>query len=145
MKKLITIAFIALIAISCQQKVDVSGIKDQTMKLHDVVMADHSTIIDHQMKLDTLLKNLTDLKVKFPTIDTLTENAEMENIMADLVKAEDQMNDWMHNFNGDFKSEADTATFNYFQKEHDKIATIDQLYKTEIKKSTTYLKKFNKP
>lgn len=144
MKKIITICAISIFAIACKPKADVKTIKDETMKLHDVVMGDHSKIIDNQMKIDTLLKSLGNLKSKFPTIDTVAEKTEMLKIMADLVKAEDNMNDWMHNFDGDFNNNADTAVFNYYQKEHDKIAKVDQLYKAEIKKSNEYLSKFNK-
>lgn len=144
MKKIITICVIAITAIACQPKAEVHNIKAETMKLHDLVMAEHGKIIDNQMKIDTLLTSLTELKSKFPTIDTLAEKAEMVKIMADLVKAEEQMNDWMHNFNADFKSQSDTATNNYYQKEHDKIAKVSELYQLEIKKSSTYLSKFNK-
>jgi hypothetical protein len=144
MKKLIIIAAYAIFALACKPKADVTTIKDETMKLHDVVMADHSKIIGNQMKIDTLLKNLGDLKTKFPAIDTATEKVEMQKLMTDLVKAEESMNDWMHNFNGDFKNEADTAIYNYYKREHDKIAKVDELYKTEIKKSDTYLAKFKK-
>ncbi|TKC02748.1 hypothetical protein FA045_04765 [Pedobacter cryotolerans] len=134
----------AFFAVACKPKADVNTIKDETMKLHDVVMANHSKIIGHQMKIDTLLKNLVDLKTKFPSIDTAAEKLEMQKLMIDLVKAEESMNDWMHNFNGDFKNEADTAVYNYYKKEHDKIAKVDELYKSEIKKSDTYLAKFKK-
>lgn len=144
MKKLITFCTIAIFAAACKPKADVKTIKDETMKLHDVVMGEHSKIIDNQMKIDTLLKNLGDLKSKFPTIDTAVEKVEMGKLMADLVTAEESMNDWMHNFNADFTSKADTAVFNYFKIEHDKIAKVEQLYKSEIKKSNTYLSKFNK-
>lgn len=144
MKKLITICIITMVAVACKPKADVKTIKEETMKLHDVVMGEHSKIIDNQMKIDTLLKNLGDLKSKFPTIDTAVEKTEMVKLMADLVIAEESMNDWMHNFNADFTNKADTAVFNYFKIEHDKIAKVEQLYKTEIKKSNTYLSKFNK-
>ena len=144
MKKLIIISAIAIFAVACKPKADVNKIKNDTMKLHDVVMADHSKIIGNQLKIDTLLKNLGDLKTKFPAIDTVTEKIEMQNLMSDLVSAEESMNDWMHNFNGDFKNEADTAVYNYYKKEHDKIAQVNELYKAEIKKSNTYLAKFNK-
>jgi len=144
MKKLITISAIIIFAIACKPKADVKTIKADTMKLHDVVMGEHSKIIDNQMKIDTLLKNLDDLKSKFPTIDTASEKTEMVKLMADLVIAEESMNDWMHNFNSDFTNKTDTAVFNYYQKEHDKIAKVEQLYQAEIKKSNTYLSKFNK-
>lgn len=144
MKKLITICTIAIVAVACKPKADVKTIKEETMKLHDIVMAEHGKIIDNQMKIDTLIASLGELKSKFPNIDTLAEKTEMAKIMADLVIAEESMNDWMHNFNGDFTNKADTAVFNYFKIEHDKIAKVNELYQLEIKKSSTYLSKFKK-
>ncbi len=144
MKKLITICIITIVAVACKPKADVKTIKDETMKLHDIVMAEHGKIIDNQMKIDTLLKNLGDLKSKFPVIDTAVEKAEMVSLMADLVIAEESMNDWMHKFNADFTNKADTAMFNYFKTEYDKIAKVNELYQLEIKISSTYLSKFNK-
>ena len=55
MKKLILIAAMAIFAVACQPKADINTIKEETMKLHDAVMADHSKIIGNQMKIDTLL------------------------------------------------------------------------------------------
>lgn len=144
MKKLITVCSIAIATISCKPKADVNKVKEETMELHDVVMANHGKIIDNQMKIDTLLKDLNDLKVKFPAIDTAVEKAEMTKLLENLVKAEESMNDWMHNFNADYQNKPDTAILNYYQKEYNKISKVDQLYKNEIKKSSTYLAKFKK-
>jgi hypothetical protein len=144
MTKLITVCFIAIAIISCKPKADVNKIKEQTMELHDVVMANHSKVIDNQMKIDTLLKGLNDLKVKFPAIDTAVEKAEMKKLLESLVKAEESMNDWMHNFNADYQNKLDTAILNYYQKEYDKISKVHQVYNNEIKKSSTYLSKFKK-
>lgn len=144
MTKLITVCIIAIVTVSCKPKADVNKVKEETMKLHDVVMAEHSKIIDNQMKIDTLLRSLVDLKGKFPTIDTAVEKAEMTKIYGNLVKAEESMNDWMHNFNANYKDELETEILNYYKKELDKISKVDLLYQTEIKKSSTYLSKFKK-
>ncbi len=144
MTKLITVCLIAIATISCKPKADVNKVKEETMELHDVVMANHGKIIDNQMKIDTLLKGLNDLKAKFPAIDTAVEKAEMTMLLENLVKAEESMNDWMHNFNADYQNKLDTAILNYYQKEYNKISKVDQLYQNEIKKSSTYLAKFKK-
>ncbi|WP_448634734.1 hypothetical protein [Pedobacter panaciterrae] len=148
MKKIIFVAFIALIAAACTQqkdgKTDYKAVRDEVMKFHDVVMGDHSALVNNQMKLDTLLKNLSGLKIKFPDVDTVKEKQAMLAMVNDLSKAEDQMNDWMHKFEPDVTGKSNEAAIKYFKDERKKIEIIDSLYKQEIKLSDDYLSKFKK-
>nr|WP_294875060.1 hypothetical protein [uncultured Pedobacter sp.] len=148
MKKIIFVAFIALIAAACTQQkngtTDYKAVRDEVMKFHDVVMGDHSALVNNQMKLDTLLKNLSGLKIKFPDVDTVKEKQVMIAMVNDLSKAEDQMNDWMHKFEPDVTGKSNEVAVQYFQDEKKKIEIIDSLYKQEIKLSDDYLSKFKK-
>ena len=148
MKKIIFVAFIALIAAACTQQkngtTDYKAVRDEVMKFHDVVMGDHSALVNNQMKLDTLLKNLSGLKIKFPDVDTVKEKQAMLAMVNDLSKAEDQMNDWMHKFEPDVTGKSNEVAVQYFQDERKKIGIIDSLYKQEIKLSDDYLSKFKK-
>ncbi|MNY82604.1 hypothetical protein D3C86_2248100 [compost metagenome] len=58
--------------------------------------------------------------------------------------AEDSMNDWMHKFEPDVTGKSNDEAIQYFEAEKAKIATIDSLYKVEIKVSGEYLSKFKK-
>ena len=148
MKKIIFVAFIALIAAACTQQkngtTDYKAVRDEVMKFHDVVMGDHSALVNNQMKLDTLLKNLSGLKIKFPDVDTVKEKQVMIAMVNDLSKAEGQMNDWMHKFEPDVTGKSNEVAVQYFQDEKKKIEIIDSLYKQEIKLSDDYLSKFKK-
>jgi hypothetical protein len=148
MKKIIFVAFIALIAAACTQQkngtTDYKAVRDEVMKFHDVVMGDHSALVNNQMKLDTLLKNLSGLKIKFPDVDTVKEKQVIIAMLNDLSKAEDQMNDWMHKFEPDVTGKSNEVAVQYFQDERKKIGIIDSLYKQEIKLSDDYLSKFKK-
>jgi GTPase involved in cell partitioning and DNA repair len=148
MKKIIVVAFIALIAAACTQQsngtTDYKAVRDEVMKFHDVVMGDHSALVNNQMKLDTLLKNLSGLKIKFPDVDTVKEKQVILAMVNDLSKAEDQMNDWMHKFEPDVTGKSNEVAVQYFQDEQKKIEIIDSLYKREIKLSDDYLSKFKK-
>ncbi|HKG05594.1 MAG TPA: hypothetical protein VKB19_04015 [Pedobacter sp.] len=147
MKKLIVIIFIAT-AMGCSEqpgKVDYKSKRDEVMSLHDVVMADHGIIVENQMKLDTLLKDLKGLKIKYPEVDTAKEKANISSLLADLTKAEDQMNNWMHKFEPDVSDKSKEAAVQYFEAEKLKISQIDSLYKKEIISSNAYLHQFRKP
>ena len=142
MKKLIGILFIAIAAIACTQKGDYKVVRDEVMKFHDVVMADHNKIVNNQMLLDTLIKDMKGLKAKFPGLDTLKEKAAMTALSNKLSKAEDSMNNWMHQFEPDVTGKSNEAAIQYFETEKSKIAGIDSLYKIEIRLSGDYLSKF---
>ncbi|TCC97087.1 hypothetical protein [Pedobacter hiemivivus] len=144
MKKSIGALFIAIGAIACTQKGDYKVVRDDVMKFHDVVMADHGKIVNNQMALDTLMKDIKGLKTKFPELDTLKEKTEINALLSKLTQAEDSMNDWMHKFEPDVTGKSNEAAIKYFESEKAKIAAIDSLYKSEIKLSDDYLSKFKK-
>lgn len=143
MKKIAGIVLLAVLA-ACQQVTDYKVVRDDVMKFHDTVMADHGIIIDNQMKLDTLLKDFKALKEAFPGVDTLKERAAMTTLKLELVKAEDAMNNWMHQFEPDVTGKSNEEAVKYFKAEKKKIADIDSVYKQEIKISREYLLKFKK-
>lgn len=146
MKNILGIVLIASVAVACNQKkeTDYKVVRDEVMKFHDVVMADHGVIVNNQMKLDTLLKDLKGLKLKFPEVDTLKEKDAIATLIKDLTTAEDSMNDWMHKFEPDVTGKSNEVAVAYFNEEKAKIAAVDSLYKKEIGLSNAYLEKFKK-
>lgn len=135
---------LAIVAMACTQTGDYKKERDEVMKFHDLVMGDQSVIVNNQMKLDTLLKDLKGLKTRFPEIDTLKEKATIQTLLKDLTTAEDGMNDWMHKFEPDVTGKSNEESVKYFIAEKAKIKAVDSLYKKEIKSSDAYLSKFKK-
>lgn len=137
---------LSIVAMACSQTTttDYKTERDEVMKIHDVVMGDHSAIVNNQMKLDTLLNDLKGLKVKYPEVDTLQEKEKIKGLIDDLSKAENLMNDWMHKFEPDVSGKSNEESISYFKAEHVKILAVDSLYKKEIKLSDEYLSKFGK-
>ncbi|MBB2150493.1 hypothetical protein GM920_16465 [Pedobacter sp. LMG 31462] len=135
---------LAITAMACTQTVDYKKERDEVMKFHDLVMGDHSMIVNYQMKLDTLQQHMAALKTKFPEIDTLKEKENIKGLLKDLSTAEDSMNDWMHKFEPDITGKSNEEAVRYFQKEKAKIVAVDSLYKKEIKSSEAYFNKFKK-
>lgn len=144
MKKLVGAMLLAITAVACTQPVDYKKERDAVMKFHDVVMGDHSMIVNYQMKLDTIQQNMAALKTKHPEIDTLKEKETITALLKDLAAAEDSMNDWMHKFEPDITGKSNEEAIQYFQKEKAKIVAVDSLYKKEIKSSEDYFSKFRK-
>jgi GTPase involved in cell partitioning and DNA repair len=148
MKKITVILFMAIVAVACnqqqKQETDYKVVRDEVMKFHDVVMADHGVIVSNQMKLDTLVKDLKGLKLKFSEVDTVKEKETINALIKDLTIAEDSMNDWMHKFEPDVTGKSNEVAVQYFKDEKAKIAAVDSLYKKEIGLSNAYLEKFKK-
>jgi GTPase involved in cell partitioning and DNA repair len=127
-----------------QKTDDYKVVRDEVMQFHDAVMEDQGVIVKNQMKVDTLLRDLKGLKTKFPDIDTVQEAAALKSLRKRLVKADDNMNNWMHQFEPDVTGKSNVEAVAYFQTEKKKIATIDSVYKQEIKNSGVYLKRFSR-
>jgi hypothetical protein len=144
MKKLTGILLLTAAIIACKQPVDYKKVRDEVMQFHDVVMADQHIVLSNQLKLDTLLKDLKGLKAKFPEVDTLIEKEDIKALIADLTKADDQMNNWMQQFEPDVTGKSNEVAVQYFRDEMVKIVAVDSLYKKEIRASGAYLRKFGK-
>lgn len=134
----------ATVVIACTQSPNYKQERDEVMKFHDVVMEDHGTLVNNQMKLDTLLHDLPALKQKNPALDTAKEKMVMRATLDRLNKAEELMNDWMHKFEPDVTGKSNEDAVKYFKDEKTKIVKVDSLYKAEIKLSDTYLAQFKK-
>lgn len=139
MKNFIQMLCLVAIVVSCTPKENNENVKTELMKFHDQLMMDNDAIIGNQMKLDTLLRDMKGLKAKNPTIDTVKEKEQINKMLNRLTDVEDKMNDWMHNFNADFKDPSPEVTLNYFKSEREKIAAIANAYQQEIKLSNAYL------
>jgi hypothetical protein len=144
MRLLLGIFAIAITAGACTPAANYKSERDEVMKFHDVVMEDHGKLIDYQMKLDTLLKNLPALKTKYPELDTLKEKEAIKDTQGRLNRAEDLMNDWMHKFEPDVTGKSDAEAVAYFKSERIRIGGVDSVYKSEIRLSNAYLSKFRK-
>ena len=147
MRSIVILLFLIGVISGCAQpnKIeDYKAVRDEVMQFHDEVMKDQGVIVKNQMKLDTLLKDLKGLKTSFPSVDTVKEAAALKSVKERLVKADDDMTNWMHQFEPDITGKSNKEAVAYFQAEKKKIASIDSVYKQEIKSSGIYLKKFNK-
>ena len=144
MKRFLSVLAVAAIAGACTPAVNYKTERDEVMKFHDVVMEDHGVLIANQMKLDSLLKDLPGLKKRVPSIDTAKEKVVLQISIERLKHAETLMNDWMHKFEPDITGKSIDEAIKYFRAERLKIASIDSLYKGQIKASNQYLSQLGK-
>lgn len=134
---IIIIAFAA-----CKPQADYKTKRDEVIKLHDVVMADQGKVVSREIQITDILKDLRALKSKNPDIDTLVEKDSLHIIHGRLSKADEAMNDWMHQFEPDVTGKSNEEAVQYFEAEKLKIQKVDTLFKQEIKAADAYLSKF---
>lgn len=135
---------IAAIISSCKQNADFKAIRKQVLDQHDQIMIDGERAMNNKMKLDTLaMTGLLKIKEMQPALDTAVEQQHIKAITKQLNAADEQMNDWMHNFSADAKGKNDDEATRYFTAEKIKVQQLDSVYKAVLKASGDYLKKFN--
>ncbi|WP_457289796.1 hypothetical protein [Pedobacter sp. UYP24] len=144
MKGIKMILFIVVVLAACTQKEDYKKVREEVMGFHNLVMDDQEKIVSNQMKLDTLLKTMSLIKLKIPSLDTNTEKAQIHSLLKALADADDRMNNWMQQFEPDVSGKSDQDAVDYFKKEEVKIKDIDSMYKNQLKISDSYLLNFKK-
>ena len=140
----LTAVFGLQLLISCKQKTDYTQIRKQVLDLHDKVMADGGKAEGDEMQFSTLQKSgLKQLKISQPGLDTAAVGEQILLLNKKLANADDQMENWMHAYNDDFKGKTDQETFDYFSAEKLKVEKLDSIYKDALKPADDYLKKLN--
>ncbi|WP_256012169.1 hypothetical protein [Desertivirga xinjiangensis] len=127
---------------SCRQNADYKSIRDEVVTIHDEVMLDAELAYKNKRKLDTLAENLDSLVKHYPGMDIIREKDTIAQLQNKLSKADDLMNDWMHQFEADKGNKSDEQAASYFTNEKLKISSIDSTYANLIKLSDAFLLKF---
>lgn len=144
MYKSFSLILLAFAFVSCNQEPDYKATRDEVIKVHDVVMADQGKVVDQQMRLSDMLKNLSALKAENPQLDTIKEKDSLVLVRDRLNRAEESMNTWMHEFEPDVTGKSSAEAVAYFEAEKLKIQKVDSLFKAELKRAAAYLSKFKK-
>jgi hypothetical protein len=142
MYKTIGILIIIVAVSACKPQTDYKDARDEVIKLHDVVMADQGKVVSREIQISGMLKDLKEIKVRNPRIDTLAEKDSLLAIHSRLTKADEAMNDWMHKFEPDVTGKSNEEAVEYFQAEKLKIQRVDTMFKQEIQSADAYLSKF---
>lgn len=147
MKKLNVKAAVALLLFfvigGCKNEPGYKQLRQQVMDVHDKVMADGERAVKNKMILDTLSQEkLKDTVLSKTGLDTLEEQKKIKFLVSSLDKADNDMMDWMHDFQPDIEGKSNEEAVKYFQEELVKINNLDKRYQTAIHESDVYLQKF---
>lgn len=143
MKNNLYILFLMVIFAACKDpKKEEKALESQVMNLHEKVMTDGETAMQNKMKLGTLILKKDSIKTVFPNLDTSAENKNMRNLSSQILKADDNMSDWMHNYNPDFTGKSHQQIMDYLDQQKKQVTQINMQYKNVIRASNQYLLKF---
>ena len=135
MKKLFIAVFAVFALSACNDGKDQEkALQDEVIKVHDKVMGDDNKLMDNKMKIDTLINTTPDTAKK----------AELTHLKAELMVAEQAMENWMQNFDPEKGSKSHEEKVIYLTDQKKQIMTIDSLMNAAIDKSTQYLNTLKK-
>lgn len=145
MKNKLIFAALLLTFTACKDdKKEEKALESEVMAMHEKVMADGETAMQNKMKLDTLLLKKDSIKTVFPGLDTAAENKTIRGFSSNILKADDAMTDWMHNFDPEFKGKSHREIIDYLDQQKNIVGQINKQYNSVIQASTQYLLKFKK-
>lgn len=142
--RLIIIAFVLILSACKDNKKEEKALENQVMDLHEKVMAAGETAIQNKMKMDTLMLKKDSVETVYPSLDTSAENKTMHNLSTEIVKADDKMSDWMHNYNPDFSGKPHQEVMDYLAQQKKIVSQINTEYNSVIQLSNQYLLKYKK-
>ncbi|MBE9586863.1 hypothetical protein IM792_20610 [Mucilaginibacter sp. JRF] len=133
------------LAQACKQEVSYKQVREEVITLHDKLMADDEKIMDHRLKLDTLISPaiLTKIKTDKPETDTAKLHADVNNLRVEMYMAGNNMSEWMQKFQPEQDGKSNAEAVAYFEGEKQKVKSLDSLYTSLLEQSNGYLKKYN--
>ncbi|NTE04626.1 hypothetical protein G6M26_30225 [Agrobacterium tumefaciens] len=137
MKNTITLGFCLIVFLfnACKTEPDSKAVKKEVLNLHDKLMIDGGKVMSNKMRLDSVLKYG---KMKSPE-----DTADLKALITRLNQADENMMDWMHAFNDDFKGKNEKEDLDYYKSEMVKVRQVEDDYIKVTKASDSVLKEYN--
>ena len=142
--KIVILCFLLLGFQACQNGSDYKSVRKEVLDAHDKVMMDGETAIKNKMSLDTILANLDSLRTAKIISDTTVERQAIGKLQSKLNAADEQMNDWMHEFNAELDGKSNEEAVIYFKAEQEKVKRLDSVYRAAIGESDAFIKRIKK-
>lgn len=133
-----------LIFQACKQPTDYKAIRKEIINIHDTIMNEDGKLMADQSMLKSMIApaSLAELKKAY-NIDTTAEKQKATTLIHRLDSVSNAMSDWMGQFNPDVQGKNAQQATDYFGLEKVKVSQLDSSYKTILKTTGDYLKKFH--
>jgi len=128
MKKYIGIVLSLTILLGCaDNKKQEKLLLDSVIAVHDKVMANDEHLMKNKMLLDSMVKNIPDIKDSAKACLKLVDDAD------------GAMSNWMHKFDVENKGKSHQEIIDYLSDQKKKISAIDTQINHAISESDKYL------
>jgi hypothetical protein len=132
----------AVVLQSCTSEPDYKEVRQEVIEIHDKLMAEDGQVTANRMKLDTLSQaGPAAFQAGVRDANTAQVRKELAGLRSRLKSAEDEMSDWMHQFNPEVSGKSNAEAVAYFRAEKQKVLRLDSLYKNVIRESSNFLKR----
>lgn len=139
---LVSSVVIMLLA-SCSGSKNEPDPKQYILSKHEELMQKGEQAMSIKMQLDTL--QFTHFTAGDLATDTFRSAEEVKAIRASLMKADETMEDWMHQYKADYKGNSAKETNAYYHAEADKLNKLDGLYNKAIAEANVLFGKLHIP
>ncbi len=116
------------------------NLQDSVIAVHDEIMPLMGDFARNSIKIDSILMNLSKIKIQNPEIDTSQTRLDLLELKKNLDSSTESMNDWMHEFEVAHDGKTDEEVRNYLEKELLKINEVKRKFKSTLEESQTKLK-----
>lgn len=127
----IAAALVMLALSSCSDpKAKQKALLDDIIKMHDKAMSGEDKAQTQKMKLDTMLKQNPAL------------NQEGAFVKSDLMAADSTMEEWMHNFNPEYKGKSDREIEQYLNEQKKQLSKVEGQLQAANDKAAQFITKY---
>lgn len=132
-----------LLFTSCtNNKPEEQKLQKQVIDKHDVLMARMDLLEDNQLKLNSIILKLKQLKFQNPSLDTTILKQDIDSTKTALIIADEAMMNWMHNFNPDYTGKSHQQVIDYLKYQELKIDSVKTLFDHSLYQSGIIISKY---
>ena len=133
-------AAVALLFAACtNSKENQDKLKKDVIAKHDTLMMQMDVLMAKKEKLDSI--NYHAVKAGNAELDTLKMHMDADSIKSRLMRADEAMMHWMHQFEPDFSGKTDAQIEEYLKEQQNKIDSVEVLFKKAISQADSLLER----
>uniref|UniRef100_F4C6Y9 Viral A-type inclusion protein n=1 Tax=Sphingobacterium sp. (strain 21) TaxID=743722 RepID=F4C6Y9_SPHS2 len=117
-------------------------LQEEVIAVHDSIMPKMGALVRDNLKVGILLTKMDSLKQVNPALDTAQEKDKLLKLQSKLTEANEEMTDWMHNFEPAQEDKKAEEMASYLQNELAKIKALKEKFATAESESREILSKY---
>lgn len=118
------------------------ALQEEVIAVHDSIMPKMGTFVRDNLKVGILLTKMDSLKQADPSLDTAQEKEHLTKLKSKLSEVNEEMTDWMHNFEPAQEDKKLEEVEAYFKNELVKIKALKDKFKEAENESQRVLSKY---